>query len=192
MKKYKGAVSDTDIIVHLATIKRLDVLELIFEEVIIPKEVYDREVVRKAGKSLHYISGEIHKEGSIFRIVNQEDNKALKLLARPVIEDKKQVIGYGESVCAGYAHALRIAIIVSNNSTEFKWIPEFITLTYYDLLYICTEFKLLSFEEANDVYNSVNSLMSYPSGKDFRRRCRDSKERIADNSWNEYLKMSKL
>lgn len=189
MKKYKGAVSDTDILIHLATVKRLDVLELLFEEIFIPKEVYDREVKNKAGLSLSYINSAINKENSIFKIRSQKEEKAIRYLAKEMYEDKKQVVGFGESMCAGYAYALKIAIIVSNNSTEFKWLDEFITLTYYDLLYICTNFNLLLFKDAEDIYNSINSLMTYPSSIKFEVRCNRSKKRIFEKKWNKYLKI---
>lgn len=180
MKKYKGAVSDTDILVHLATVGRLDIFELLFEEVVIPKEGYDREVRNIAGKVLGVINVAINKKDSIFKIRDQQKETAIRYLAREIFEGKSQVIGYGESMCAGYAKALNIAIIVSNNSTEFKWLPEFITLTYYDLLYLCVTFDLLPVSEANEVYDSVNDLMNYPSSIEFQRRCINSKKRIIE------------
>lgn len=47
--RYVGAISDTDILINLAKVARLDILEHLFEEIIIPQYIYD-ELCRKAGR----------------------------------------------------------------------------------------------------------------------------------------------
>ncbi|MGI6669833.1 MAG: hypothetical protein ACOX4M_10890 [Acetivibrionales bacterium] len=41
MQRYIGAISDTDILIHLAMVNRLDILELLFEKIIIPLYIYE-------------------------------------------------------------------------------------------------------------------------------------------------------
>ena len=62
-------------------------------------------------------------------MLDRKKDKSINILAKDIIEEMRKVIGPGESECAGYAHALRIPIIISDNYTEFKWMDEFITLT---------------------------------------------------------------
>jgi predicted nucleic acid-binding protein len=38
--RYIGAISDTDILINLAKVNRLDVLEYLFKEIIIPQYIY--------------------------------------------------------------------------------------------------------------------------------------------------------
>lgn len=100
----------------------MDILELLFEEIIIPQLVYDIEIKKNAGKCYGIIDQAINKDGSIFKVVDRNKDVTINILARSIIEDKKKVIGPGESECAGYAQALRIPIIISDNHTEFKWL----------------------------------------------------------------------
>lgn len=125
--KYIGAISDTDILINLAKGNRLDILEYLFEQIIIPQYVYDIEIKKKAGIYYSDIAQAINKEKSIFKILDRKNDKALNMLSKDIIEEKKKLIGPGESECAGYANALRIPIIISDNYTEFKWLDEFIT-----------------------------------------------------------------
>ena len=106
----------------------MNVLELLFEEIIIPQFVYDIEIKKNAGKCYGVINQAIHKDGSIFKVIDRKKDISVNILARGIIEDKEKVIGPGESECAGYAQALRIPIIISDNHTEFKWLDEFISL----------------------------------------------------------------
>ena len=60
MKKHKIAISDTDILINLAKIDRLDLLDLLFDEIIIPHYVYDKELSKKAGKLFRKINLKIN------------------------------------------------------------------------------------------------------------------------------------
>ena len=42
------------------------------------------------------INEAIHKDGSIFKIVDRKKDISINVLARDIIEDKKKVIGPGE------------------------------------------------------------------------------------------------
>jgi predicted nucleic acid-binding protein len=138
--RYVGAISDTDILINLARVDRLDVLEYLFKEIIIPQYVYDVEINKKAGKYFSIINRAINKDESIFRVLDRKKDKSIDILAKDVIEDRRKVIGPGESECAGYAYALRIPIIISDNYTEFKWMEDFITLTHRNILALCVYF----------------------------------------------------
>ena len=114
--KYIGAVSDTDILINLAKVNRLNILNHLFEQIIIPQYIFDYEIKRRAGKSYSVIVQTLNEDGTIFRIVDREKDVALNGLSKEIIEEKKNLIGPGESECAGYAMALRIpmnSIIVS-------------------------------------------------------------------------------
>ena len=140
--RYIGAISDADILINLARVNRLDISEILFEKIIIPQFVYDIEIKKNAGKYYGVIYRAIHKNGSIFQVVDRKKDVSINMLARHIIEEKKKVIGPGESECAGYAQALRIPII-SDNYTEFKWLDEFITLTHTNILALCVYFVRL-------------------------------------------------
>ena len=88
--RYVGAVSDADILINLARVNRLDVLELLFEEIIIPQFVYDIEIKKNAGKCYGVINQAIHRDGSIFKVVDRKKDISVNILARSIIEDKKR------------------------------------------------------------------------------------------------------
>lgn len=76
--RYIGAISDTDILINLARVDRLDVLEYLFKEIIIPQYVYDVEIKKKAGKYYSIINHAINKDGSIFRVLDRKKDKSIK------------------------------------------------------------------------------------------------------------------
>ncbi|QAA33550.1 hypothetical protein [Clostridium manihotivorum] len=187
MKKYTAAISDTDILINLAKVNRLDLLSLLFSKIIIPFFVYDYELRKKTGIYFPLIEAEIKKEGSIFEIVNREDDAIVNKLAIPVILKKKDKIGPGESECAGYASALGVPIIISDNKNEFFELLEYITLTHNNIISLCIYFELISAIEGEEVFNSINSLLSRPTRLTFDQVYTKSFERFRKSGWNEYL-----
>jgi predicted nucleic acid-binding protein len=187
MQKYTAAISDTDILINLAKVDRLDLLSLLFSKIIIPFFVYDYELRKKTGIYFSKIEAEIKKENSIFEIVNREDDIIVNKLATPVIRKKKDSIGPGESECAGYASALGVPIIISDNHTEFKWLQEYITLIHNNIIRLCIYFKLISDIEGEEIFNSINDLLSRPSRLTFDLVYTRSFKRFKYSGWNEYL-----
>ena len=185
--RYIGAISDTDILINLAKVDRLDILECLFKEIIIPQYVYDIEIRRNAGKYYSIINHAINKAGSIFKVLDRKKDKSIDILAKDIIEDMRKVIGPGESECAGYAHALRIPIIISDNYTEFKWMDDFITLTHRNILALCVYFGDIERDEAEDIFSRINSQLSYPTQDTFDEQYRKSMNRFNKNGWNSYL-----
>lgn len=187
MQKYTAAISDTDILINLAKVDRLDILSLLFSKIIIPYFVYDYELRKKTGIYFSKIEAEINKKNSIFEIVNREDDSVVNRLAIPVIQKKKDSIGPGESECAGYASALRIPIIISDNHTEFAWLAEYITLTHNNIISLCIYFKLMSASEGEEIFNDINDLLSRPTRLTFDLVYTKSFKRFNDSGWNKYL-----
>jgi len=185
--RFIGAISDTDILINLAKVNRIDILEFLFKEVIIPQYVFDVEIKQKAGKYYGSINHAINKNGSIFSVLDRKKDKAINILAKDVIEDKRKVIGPGESECSGYAHALRIPIIISDNYTEFKWMTEFITLTHRNILALCVYFNDIELSEAEDIFNQINCQLSYPTQDTFNDQYKKSMRRFSKNGWEKYL-----
>ncbi|NLC68914.1 MAG: hypothetical protein GX754_09105 [Clostridiaceae bacterium] len=185
--RYTGAISDADILINLASINKLDILELIFKEIIIPQYIYDFEIKKNAGRYYALINEVLYKNGSIFKILDRKNDACLNILAREIIEDKKKVIGPGESECAGYAHALRIPIIISDNYTEFKWLDEFITLTHKDILALGVYFGDITKHEAEDIFNNINCKLIYPTKDSFDEQYEKSMKRFEKKGWKEYL-----
>lgn len=185
--KYVGAISDTDILINLAKAYRLDILGTLFKEIIIPQYVYDREIRFKAGKYYSTIEMAIREENSIFTVLDRKKDRALNFLAKEIIEDKKQIIGTGESECAGYASAMRIPIIISDNYTEFKFLSEYITLTHRNILTLCVYFNKITLEEAKEIFNTINQQLGRPTSLDFDSYYKNSLKRFNENGWNGFL-----
>ena len=57
--KYIATISDADMLIHLAKANALDILPLLFEKIIIPKYVFEREIKAKAGSYLSAIENYI-------------------------------------------------------------------------------------------------------------------------------------
>lgn len=188
MKKYEAAISDTDILINLAKVDKLNILELLFSKIVIPYFVYDVELRNRAKSLFCNIEEEINRQDSIFEVIDRNKDFATNKLARSTIEKYKKYVGPGESECAGYAEAFRIPIIISDNSTEFQWMDDrYIMLTHIDILVICTKFKLLSDIEADKIYSDINNLLTHPSSITFDTRYSRSLKAISDKEWYEPL-----
>lgn len=188
MKKHKIAISDTDILINLAKIDRLDLLDLLFDEIIIPHYVYDKELSEKAGKLFGKINFKINDDESIFKVVDRKKDFVINKLAEPIIREKYNYIGKGESECAGYASAIGTSIIVSDNTSDFKWLDdEYIMLTHNNILAICVNCNLITNEEAEKIYTSINDTLSYPSNLSFSQVYSKSISRFKKKGWDNIL-----
>lgn len=114
-KKFVAALSDADILIHLASVNKLDMLNLLFEQIIIPKYVFEVEVKKKAGEYLKNLEDYISSSDDIVTVLDREKRKEINAAALPIINDKRIFCGRGESECAGYASALNIPIILSDS-----------------------------------------------------------------------------
>lgn len=168
MKKYRAAISDTDILINFAKVNRLDILELLFEEITIPYYVYEKEIKSKAKRNLAVINSKIN-ENKVFKVLNRENNRVINRIAKPIIDEMYNYIGRGESECAGYATALGTSIIVSDNTSDFKWLENesYAPLTHNNILSICLYFNLIDRCEAEEVFNLINSNLEHPTSKSF-------------------------
>lgn len=88
-----------------------------------------------------------------------------------------------ESECAGYAAALGIGIIISDNCNEFKWLSENVMLTYYDILALNVHFGHMDQETASNKYEKINAVLGQASGMNFKRRQLKTFENIQENNW---------
>ncbi len=191
-KKYSASISDTDILIHLAKAESLHILDYLFEKIYIPKYVYDKELRRKAKDLFPKLEAIINDENSIFTLVDKDKDFDIinKQLAKAIINEYRDIIGPGESECAGYASVLETKFIISNNTTEFKYLENnYIMLCYYELLTLCIYFKTMDYDEAKEIYNRVNNNLSRPSSIEFDRRYRNSLDRFKNNNWNKDLGM---
>lgn len=190
MKKHKIAISDTDILINLAKIDRLDILDLLFEEIIIPQYVYEIELPKNAKKLFGKINFKIADKDSIFKVVDRKRDFVINKLAQPIINDKYNYIGRGESECAGYASAMGANIIVSDNTADFGWLDdEYIMLTHNNILAICVNHNLLTKDEAERVYISINDTLTYPSSLNFSQVYSKSLARFDKKGWKDILEI---
>ena len=186
--KYRGAISDTDILINLAKGDCINLLELLFDEIVVPQYIFDVELRKKAGIYYSKIVQAIDKDKSILKVVDRRSDRLFNNIAEEIIQEKKKLIGPGESECAGYAAALGIPIIISDNYTEFKWLEEdYITLTHRNILALCVYFDFISKELAADKFNTINSTLTRPTNLCFKKFYSKSLKRFKENGWCDYL-----
>ncbi|WP_316572046.1 hypothetical protein [Neobacillus sp. YIM B06451] len=188
--KLKASVSDADLLINLSKVNRLDILESLFDEIIVPEFILRREVLRIYKDAYPLISRKIDDKSSLFQHKDYEKDYALKLAAEPVVAEYFKWVGRGESECAGYARALEIAIIVSDNTKDFDIMEEeFIMLTHVDILVLLVKKELMSLEEAAQIYDSINEMKTgkYKFSATFQEQIPKRLKRIKDNGWGPYL-----
>ena len=188
VKKYVAAISDTDILIHLAKAKQLKTLDYLFEVVYLPEYIYKKELRNKAGLEYFEIDRIINDPNSIFRIVvDNEMDLTQKQVKRMTLNEIGDLVGRGEAECAALSKAKDIPIIISDNSTEFKFLSEFIMLTYFDLLALCVYHNVMNIEEAADIYNIVNNILNHKSSESFEAKRSRTMKRIVENKWESIL-----
>lgn len=186
--KYRGAISDTDILINLAKGDCINLLELLFDEIAVPQFILDVELRKKAGVNYSKIVQTINDDNSIFKVVDRRNDRLVNNIAEEVIQEKKKLIGPGESECAGYATALGIPIIISDNYTEFKWLEEdYITLTHCNILTLCEYFDYISKESAANTFNNINSTLTRPTTLSYESLYYKSIRKFKENGWCDYL-----
>lgn len=186
--KYRGAISDTDILINLAKGDCINLLELLFDEIVVPQFILDVELRKKAGVNYSKIVQAINDDNSILKVVDRRNNRVVNNIAEEVIQEKKKLIGPGESECAGYATALGIPILISDNYTEFKWLEEdYITLTHRNILTLCVYFDYISKESAANTFNNINSTLTKPTTLSFESLYYKSIRKFKENGWCDYL-----
>ena len=186
--KYRGAISDTDILINLAKGDCINLLELLFDEIVVPQFILDVELRKKAGVNYSKIVQIINDDNSIFKVVDRRNDRLVNNIAEEVIQEKKKLIGPGESECAGYATALGIPIIISDNYTEFKWLEEdYIILTHRNILTLCVYFNYISKESAANTFNNINSTLTKPTALSFESLYNKSIRKFKENGWCDYL-----
>ena len=97
------------------------------------------------------------------------------------------MVGRGESECAGYATAMGIPIIISDNENEFKYFEEYVMLTYYNILTLLVYWNHIDQKMGKSKYEDVNNILGYPSAKTFESRQRETLNKIRKNEWEKPL-----
>lgn len=187
-RKYIAAISDTDILIHLTKAGHLSLLEQLFEKVFIPEYIFSKELKKKAGSLFYDIEKTIKGARSIFVIVADDDmDLTQKQIKKLTLNEIGDLVGRGEAECAALSKAKDIPIIISDNSTEFKFLSEFIMLTYFDLLALCTHHGIMDPGEAEIIYNKVNNILDHKSVDSFDVKCRRTMRRVESNGWKKIL-----
>lgn len=182
--KYAAAISDADILIHILKTDNQSIIENLFERVIIPKYVLEIEVKRKHYPSYEKLQVLISDPNNAFELQDKDADREVRQIANVVIADLKDIIGPGECHATGYAAAFGCQIIISDNYTEFQWIPsEYITLTYHEILVLNVRFGYLTFQEAEAMYNTINSALDRPSTQQFATRQEKAYQRFQTKDW---------
>ncbi|MBB5325018.1 putative nucleic acid-binding protein [Anoxybacillus tepidamans] len=187
-KKWEVSISDTDILIHLDEADCLHVLNLLFDKVIIPKRI-EWELQRKGKNTIFRIRKAINSSsGTIFNIVDKEQDKLLK---RQVDINFQRFINYidaGEAECCGYASALGVPIIISDNTSDHGIMEqEFIVLTSRDILALAVFLGILPKKDAESYYDKINENLTYGSRYMFDESYDRSISRIREKGWHVFL-----
>ena len=187
-RKYVAAISDTDILIHLTKAGHLSLLDQLFEAIYLPEYIFVKELRKKAGTLFYDIEKIVKDPGSIFVIVAENDmDLTQKKIKKLTLNEIGDLVGRGEAECAALSKAKDIPIIISDNSTEFKFLSDFIMLTFFDLLALCVHQEIINAEEAEAIYVDVNNILDYKSSDNFEVKCRRTMVRIEANGWNKIL-----
>ena len=92
MSRYVATIADADILIHLVKNGYLNIVEMLFQKVIIPHYVLENEVRKKDYQSHEKLKAVLNLPNSTFELVNREDDFAINRIAKSEIADKKKCI----------------------------------------------------------------------------------------------------
>ncbi|UTW68362.1 hypothetical protein KHA80_11820 [Anaerobacillus sp. HL2] len=137
----------------------MDILESLFSKIVIPKFIIDYEML-KNGKQQRFqiLQHKRSNPSSPFEVIDKDQNKTFKRIVSYEYAEMIKYIDPGEAECCGYAKALSIKIIISDNRRDFDEMEKrsFILLGHRELLTLSVLFSLLTVEDAASIYNQIN------------------------------------
>ncbi|MEK5063648.1 hypothetical protein [Cytobacillus sp. FSL R5-0596] len=188
--KYRASVADADLLIHLGKADCLDILEHLFDEVVVPKYILDNEMLKKNRYQRTKVAQYNRKNSSaLFQFKDKEQNKAFKSIVNRERSEMLKYVDQGEAECCGYAKALKIEIIISDNKNDYPDMEErgYILLGHRDLLPLLVFFNLMSKQDVESIYNTINAGMSKKSSFSFDETYDRSLQRIREKGWSEKL-----
>jgi predicted nucleic acid-binding protein len=187
-KKWEASVSDTDILIHMHQAGCLHILDLLFHKVIVPKKI-EWELQRKGKDTIFQIRKAINSNAAtVFDIVDKEQDRILKRQIHIHFQRFIDYIDAGEAECCGYASALGVPIIISDNTADHRIMEqEFIVLTSRDLLALAVFLGILPKSDGEIYYSAINSVLTYASRYTFDESYDKSVFRIREKGWNRFL-----
>lgn len=186
--KLRASISDADILINFFSVKQLDKLESLFLEIVAPHYILEKELSNKSPGGYKEVKQRIDTDNSVFIYKNRRKNTALRIASQPVIDDLNLIIGPGEAECAGYATALEIPIIISDNVREFMYLEDgFIMLCHTEILSLLVYYEVVTIEEATMVYKKIQAMKSQPSSHTFKEKYDRAMKLFKTKEWEEYL-----
>lgn len=185
-EKLDICISDADILVKLCLTGHLGILGKVFKQVIIVKTV-EEEAKRKLGRKIKGISiSEAQSQGWL-KIISVNDSNILEKEQIMNIEVFKRsydcYLHPGELESAALANELGINLFLCDDRDAKKIIERETDkrgLAHWEVLTIGIMMKVISFEEAEKIFNDINSTRTHPIKYSFRELYKKAIKRIKD------------
>jgi len=174
-------ISDADVLIKICNSGHLEILSLLFEQVIIPAKVYE-EVLRKLRRYRSHLTQAIDKQ--LIKIISFSQ---LKPIQRQGIESFLE--SYRDSMDDGELHATALAnefsidlmLIDDRNAIRLiKNCTEIICVTHWEYIHLCIASNKLAFEDGQAIFESINSTVTHPIGIPFAELMKRAAEKFKD------------
>lgn len=164
----KVCISDADVLIKLCNAGHIEILGLMFEEVIIPEKVYLEVVKKLEHHKDHFVK--VIKE-KLIKVMNLSD---LELNQRQGIDSF--LISYRDSLDDGELHAtalanelgIRLMLTDDRNATRLiQFCTDIMCVTHWEYICLCISEKKLSPQDGQAVFEKINALVSHPISVQF-------------------------
>ena len=189
--KLRASVGDTDFLINVTKSGRIDIFENLFNEVIIPAYIAEREMINH-GSDERYFLKKYKRLNPMSPIVFKDREKEGKLYNKIALTEFRKMleeIDKGEAECCGYARASNTNIILSDNKRDYPEMENagYILLGHREILTLNVFYGLMTRSDCETIYNSINTSLSAPSAFDFNEIYDRALNRIRTNGWNKHL-----
>lgn len=176
------AVSDADVMIKLYKAGYLSLLGDIFSEVIVSGKVYE-EVTQKISKKPDEINSLL--EYNWLKKISITDQNFLTedqiKLIRITMQSYQYALDDGEREAFALANELNISVLLIDDAPAKRIIEQNSDvkgLSHVEVLYIATLKKIMTPQEAEKVFEKVNSVVTYPIKTPFRDLMRRAHKRF--------------
>lgn len=194
-QRYTASVGDTDLLVNVAKSKHINIMENLFDRLIIPKYISDIEML-KIGKDERFFLikyKRLNPNSPIEFMDREQEGKVFNKIASNERSRMLEVVGgKGECECCGYARALDTRIVISDNKIDYPDMEKegYILLGHKELITLNIYFGLLTPTQGEQIYNDINLSLTNPNGHNYNEMYKRSMKRFRDKNWCEYLRIA--
>ncbi|KKM11534.1 hypothetical protein SY88_07460 [Clostridiales bacterium PH28_bin88] len=174
---YRVCISDADVLINLIKAECIEILRLMFEEVVIPEKIREEVSQKTKGQDFNRAI-----QAGWIRVVSFKDLSPVQKAAIEIFNTSyRDALDDGERHAAALANELGIRILLSNDKGARRIIEHntgIHVMSHWEYLVWCVSEDKLSVDEGESYYKAVEAILDRPVGSEFKTLMKRAKDVI--------------